>query len=107
MQFVRLRTQPRMEHAETLIQRRILAILWLVPVYAVTSWLSLVFPIMSGGLGVIKDCYEAYAVYTFFAFLVAVLKGVKDVDVNAWSDDTHLVEILIKHGNLIFLQKKS
>ena len=32
---------------------------------------------MSGGLGVIKDCYEAYAVYTFFSFLVAVLKGVK------------------------------
>jgi len=30
------------------IQRRVLAILWMVPVYAITSWLSLVFPQVMG-----------------------------------------------------------
>lgn len=60
---------------QPLVQRRILAILWMVPVYGVTSWLSLVFPLARRQLGVARDCYEAYAVYTFFAFLLEVLRG--------------------------------
>jgi len=60
---------------QPLVQRRILAILWMVPVYGVTSWLSLVFPQARRELGVARDCYEAYAVYTFFAFLLEVLRG--------------------------------
>jgi len=55
------------------VQRRILAILWMVPVYASSSWLSLVFPHFREQLRVVRDCYEAYAVYTFFAFLCEVL----------------------------------
>jgi len=55
------------------IQRKILAILWMAPIYSVTSWLSLVFSPVAGYLSLIKDCYEAYAIYTFFAFLIAVL----------------------------------
>ena len=54
------------------IQRRVLAILWMVPVYGTTSWLSLVFPAFRKELGAVRDCYEAYAVYTFFAFLCEV-----------------------------------
>jgi len=55
------------------IQRKVLAILWMAPIYSVTSWLSLVFSPAAGYLSLIKDMYEAYAIYTFFAFLIAVL----------------------------------
>jgi hypothetical protein len=33
------------------------------PIYAVTSWFSLVFPSTEGYLAIIKDSYEAYIIY--------------------------------------------
>lgn len=57
------------------IQRRVCAILWMVPIYSVTSWFSLVFPASAAGLGTLRDCYEAYAVYTFIGFLIAIISN--------------------------------
>lgn len=54
-------------------QRKILAILWMCPIYSVTSWLSLVFISIEGYLAIIKDLYEAYCIYTFLSFIIAVL----------------------------------
>jgi hypothetical protein len=44
----------------------------MVPIYSITSWLSLVFPSSEPTLSTIRDCYEAYMIYTFMAFLIAV-----------------------------------
>jgi methyl-accepting chemotaxis protein len=41
------------------VQRKILAILWMSPLYAVTSWFSLVFHPAEGCLAIIKDGYES------------------------------------------------
>lgn len=62
------------------VQRKILAILWMCPIYSVTSWLSLVAPEpLEGYLGILKDMYEAYVIYTFLSFCIAVLgKGDRD-----------------------------
>ena len=52
----------------------------MVPIYSITSWLSLVFPKFEPFLGPVRDIYEAYAVYTFIALLIAILedgKGLK------------------------------
>jgi hypothetical protein len=49
---------------QPVIQRKILAILWMSPIYAITSWFSLVFPFAEGYLAIIKDAYEAYVIYT-------------------------------------------
>jgi len=57
------------------VQRKILAILWMCPIYSVTSWLSLVFVSAEGYLAIIKDFYEAYCIYTFLSFIIAVLGG--------------------------------
>ncbi|CAN0005377.1 unnamed protein product, partial [Ectocarpus fasciculatus] len=57
------------------IQRRVCAILWMVPIYSITSWLALVFPTSARGLGAVRDCYEAYAVYTFVGFLMAIISN--------------------------------
>ena len=55
------------------VQRRVLAILMMVPIYSVTSWLSLVFDSQEVWLGALRDIYEAYAVYTFVALLIEIL----------------------------------
>ena len=62
------------------VQRRVLAILWMVPIYSVTSWLSLVFPGGEELLAALRDCYEAYVVYTFMALLIAILGDDKGVN---------------------------
>lgn len=59
--------------AKPSIQRRVLAILIMVPVYSLTSWLSLVMARVEPFLGAVRDCYEAYIIYTFMAMLVEIL----------------------------------
>ena len=62
------------------VQRKIMAILWMSPVYGVTSFLSLLLPSASGYLGIVKDFYEAYVIYQFLSFLIAVLgRGERDM----------------------------
>lgn len=56
------------------VQRKILAILWMSPVYSITSFLSLVLPSSAEGyLTILKDFFESYVIYTFLSFLIAVL----------------------------------
>ena len=51
-----------------------MAVLWMVPIYSITSWMSLVWPRLEAVLGAVRDCYEAYAIYTFIALLIAVIE---------------------------------
>ncbi len=65
------------------VQRKILAILWMSPIYAITSWFSLVFHSAEGYLAIFKDAYEAYIIYQFLSFCIAVLgKGDRNAVVN-------------------------
>ena len=66
-----------------------MAILWMVPIYSVTSWLALVLPQEGSIFGAVRDCYEAYVVYTFIGLLIAVLEDGKGL--------SHLVDILKHH----------
>ncbi|ETV86652.1 hypothetical protein H257_01777 [Aphanomyces astaci] len=59
--------------AKPLVQRKIIGILWMVPIYATTSWLSLRFKGWSLFLDMLRDCYEAYVIYLFLALMVAYL----------------------------------
>ncbi|KAL7465099.1 hypothetical protein ACHAXS_005429 [Conticribra weissflogii] len=55
------------------VQRKILAILWMSPIYAATSFLSLVLPPSAEGyLDILKNFYESYVIYQFLSFLIAV-----------------------------------
>jgi len=58
---------------EPVVQRKILAILWMCPVYAITSWLSLIFHQAEPYLAVLRDFYEAYIIYQFLSFCICVL----------------------------------
>jgi len=75
---------------QPVVQRKILAILWMSPIYAVTSWLSLVFPVAEPYLAIIKDFYEAYVIYQFLSFCIAVLgKGNRET----------VVDLLAQHAD--------
>lgn len=58
---------------QPIIQRKILAIIWMSPIYSVTSFMTLLFPPMEGYMAIIKDFYESYCIYTFLSFLIVVL----------------------------------
>ena len=57
------------------LQRLIVRILLMVPVYALESWISLCFHQAAPYLDATRDCYEAFVVYTFFTLLVNYLGG--------------------------------
>jgi len=64
---------------EPVVQRKILAILWMVPIYGTTSWVSLVIHQAEPYLSVLKDFYEAYIIYQFLSFCICVLgRGDRD-----------------------------
>jgi len=72
------------------VQRKILAILWMSPIYGITSWLSLVFPQYEGYLAICKDFYEGYVIYQFLSFLISVLGR---------GDRATVVNVLAKHAD--------
>ena len=55
------------------LQRYIVRILWLVPIYSVDSLLSLLYPNYSLVLDTLRDCYESFVLYSFFSLLLAYL----------------------------------
>jgi len=55
------------------VQRKIMAVLWMTPIYSVSSWVSLVSTNAEPYLAVIREFYESYTVYTFLSFLISVL----------------------------------
>ncbi len=71
------------------IQRKIIAMLWMSPIYSVTSFLTLWFPSVGGWMAIIKDFYEAYCIYTFLSFLIAVL---------GHGDRDQAVDVLARHA---------
>ncbi|KYQ99696.1 transmembrane protein [Tieghemostelium lacteum] len=61
------------------LQKYIVRILFMVPIYSVDSWLSLRFISISLYLDVIRDTYEAYVLYCFFNLIVAVIEKEHDI----------------------------
>lgn len=55
------------------LQRHIIRILWMVPIYAINAWFALRFPSASIYLDTLRECYEAYVIYNFMAYLLNYL----------------------------------
>ncbi|XP_076049143.1 transmembrane protein 184C isoform X2 [Oratosquilla oratoria] len=62
------------------LQKHIIRILWMVPVYALNAWLVLAFPEQGLYLDTARECYEAYVIYNFMIFLLNFLDDVMDLD---------------------------
>ncbi|KAE8379908.1 DUF300-domain-containing protein [Aspergillus bertholletiae] len=62
-------------YRKPLLQRYVVRILLMVPIYAATSWTSIVSLKASLWLAPIRDVYEAFTIYTFFQLLINFLGG--------------------------------
>ncbi|ELR12154.1 Transmembrane protein 34 family protein [Acanthamoeba castellanii str. Neff] len=74
-------TQPK-------LQRHIVRILLMVPIYAIDSWLSLQYKEWSLYFDLARDAYEAYVLYQFFNLLIAFINTYEyDFDHHRLQDD--------------------
>ncbi|XP_052252275.1 transmembrane protein 184C-like [Dreissena polymorpha] len=55
------------------LQKYIIRILWMVPIYALNAWFGLRFSVAAIYLDTIRECYEAYVIYNFMAYLLSFL----------------------------------
>eukprot|EP00899_Mesostigma_viride_P016622 jgi/Mesvir1/24961/Mv16931-RA.1 len=62
-------------YTEPMYQRYIVRIIFMVPVYAVTSFVSLIFESDAVLFDTIRECYEAWVIYNFLSLCFAYLGG--------------------------------
>ncbi|KAK7476950.1 hypothetical protein BaRGS_00031809 [Batillaria attramentaria] len=55
------------------LQRHIIRVLWMVPIYAMNAWFALRFPSAAIYLDTARECYEAYVIYNFMRYLLNFL----------------------------------
>jgi hypothetical protein len=57
------------------VQKYVVRILWMVPLYSVQSWLSLRFHEARIYIDTVRDLYEAYVIASFLYYLIELLGG--------------------------------
>ncbi|KAI1657532.1 DUF300-domain-containing protein [Daldinia decipiens] len=62
-------------YRKPLLQRYVVRILLMVPIYSISSWVSMVSLTAAAFLDPIRDIYEAFTIYTFFQLLINYLDG--------------------------------
>ncbi|KAJ7294569.1 hypothetical protein O6H91_Y248900 [Diphasiastrum complanatum] len=54
-------------------QKWLVGVIFMVPVYAVESFISLWDLKLAVACSILRDCYEAFALYAFFSYLISCL----------------------------------
>jgi len=62
-------------YRKPLLQRYVVRILLMVPIYSIASWTSMISIRAAAFLDPIRDIYEAFTIYTFFQLLINYLGG--------------------------------
>ncbi|KAI0172290.1 DUF300-domain-containing protein [Hypoxylon sp. FL1284] len=62
-------------YRKPLLQRYVVRILLMVPIYSISSWVSMVSLTAAAFMDPIRDIYEAFTIYTFFQLLINYLDG--------------------------------
>ncbi|XP_030376706.1 transmembrane protein 184C-like [Scaptodrosophila lebanonensis] len=63
-----------------ILQKHIIRILWMVPIYALNAWIGLFFPAHSIYVDSLRECYEAYVIYNFMVYLLHYLNLGMDLE---------------------------
>lgn len=66
--------QHALHYSKPYLQKYIIRILFMVPIYALNSWIVLKFPVSAIYLDTIRTCYEAYVIYNFMMYLINFLR---------------------------------
>ncbi|XP_050101134.1 transmembrane protein 184C [Anopheles aquasalis] len=72
--------QHTIHYTQPQLQRHIIRILWMVPIYALNALLCLVYPRKSIYMDSIRECYEAYVIYNFMKYLLNYLNLSMDLE---------------------------
>ncbi|XP_063699065.1 transmembrane protein 184C [Culicoides brevitarsis] len=64
------------------LQKHIIRILWMVPIYALNAWFGLLWPAHSIYMDSVRECYEAYVIYNFMKYLLNYLNLQMDLVAN-------------------------
>ncbi|OJJ31508.1 hypothetical protein ASPWEDRAFT_163563 [Aspergillus wentii DTO 134E9] len=78
LSFVSIWLQTK-NYRKPLLQRYVVRILLMVPIYAASSWTSIISLKASLFLDPVRDVYEAFTIYTFFQLLINFLGGERAV----------------------------
>ncbi|KAM3442162.1 hypothetical protein MY4824_001174 [Beauveria thailandica] len=70
-------------YRKPLLQRYVVRILLMVPIYSIASWTSMVSLTAAQFIDPIRDIYEAFTIYTFFQLLINYLGGERSLIVMA------------------------
>ncbi|KAH7328008.1 organic solute transporter Ostalpha-domain-containing protein [Stachybotrys elegans] len=62
-------------YRKPLLQRYVVRILLMVPIYSISSWTSMISQNASAFLDPVRDIYEAFTIYTFFQLLINYMGG--------------------------------
>ena len=65
------------------LQKQVVRIILMVPIYALVSWLSLRFVSARRWLSPVRECYEAVVLYSFYSYLLGCLR-LKTGDYEGW-----------------------
>ena len=57
------------------LQRPVIRILLMVPIYAINAWLALRYKALAFYLDTLRECYEAFVIHSFMAYLASYLEG--------------------------------
>lgn len=68
------------------LQRHVVRITLMVPIYAMVSWFSLRWSSCRKWLSPARECYEAVVLYSFYRYLIACLE-VKTGDFTQWMEN--------------------
>lgn len=83
------------------VQKYVVRIIWMVPLYSIQSWLSLRFRDSRIYIDAVRDLYEAYVIASFVYYLIELLGGqdelVRTLRLKA-RNDPQLAEHLGDHG---------
>jgi len=62
-------------YTEPHLQLYIIRILMMIPVYSISTWLSLMLPKETLTFNTVRDIYEAYVLYSFMQLLIEYMGG--------------------------------
>ena len=71
------------------LQVKVIGILWMAPIYALTSWLSLRFKHLAFHFDLVRDVYEGYVIHLFLSLMISYL-SLK----SSGLDERHVVELI-------------
>lgn len=66
--------QHALHYSKPYLQKYIIRVLFMVPIYALNSWIVLKFPVSAIYLDTVRTCYEAFVIYNFMMYLINFLK---------------------------------